>query len=90
MTTAGMGNTTYEDAEDVNTPEYTFSTDKAGEITYGGSCSSATTIATVGDNTITFDALADGTYSDCTITVTDAASNASIPLKVSAFVVGTF
>ena len=71
------------------TPSYTFSSDEAGSIAYGGSCSSATTAATVGNNTITFAALADGTYNNCTITVTDAASNASNVLAVTAFVVDT-
>ena len=53
-----------------NTPNYTFSSTKAGTITYGGSCSSSTTTAVVGNNTITFNALANGTYDDCTIRVT--------------------
>ena len=36
------------------TPNYTFSSSKAGTITYGGSCSSSTTIAVIsGNNTIT-------------------------------------
>ena len=53
------------------TPNYTFSSTKAGAITYGGSCSSSTTIAIAGNNTITLNTLSDGTYSNCTITVTD-------------------
>ena len=53
-----------------NTPNYTFSSTKAGTITYGGSCSSSTTIAIAGNNTITFNALTNGTYDDCTIRVT--------------------
>ena len=57
------------------TPNYTFSSTKAGTITYGGSCSSSTTIAISGNNTITFNALADGTYDNCTITVTDNSVN---------------
>jgi len=57
------------------TPNYTFSSSKAGTITYGGSCSSSTTIAISGINTITFNALADGTYDDCTITVTENSGN---------------
>ena len=36
-----------------STPDYTFSSSEAGTITYGGSCSSSTTSATTGDNTIT-------------------------------------
>ena len=56
-------------------PDYTFSSTKAGAITYGGSCSSSTTVAVAGNNTITLNTLSDGTYSDCTITVTDNAGN---------------
>ncbi|MEN8252021.1 MAG: hypothetical protein ABFQ53_00355 [Patescibacteria group bacterium] len=69
------------------TPDYTFTTDEAGTITYGGSCSSATTDATIGDNTVTFNALALGTYSDCTIIVTDGADNASNTLNISTFTI---
>jgi len=52
------------------TPNYTFSSSKAGKITYGGSCSSSTNMAVAGNNTITLNALASGTYENCTITVT--------------------
>jgi len=72
-----------------STPNYTFSSDEAGTITYGGSCSSSTTSATTGDNTITLVSLSDGTYSNCTIIVTDSAGNASSALSVSTFVVDT-
>ena len=58
-----------------NTPDYTFSSSEAGTVTYGGSCSSSTTSAISGNNTIELVALSDGTYSDCTITVTDATGN---------------
>ena len=53
------------------TPNYTFSSTKSGTITYGGSCSSSTTVAVTGNNTITLNTLSNGTYSNCTITVTD-------------------
>ncbi len=72
-----------------NTSSYTFSSTEAGTITYGGSCSSATTSATTGNNTVTFSELADGTYSDCTITVTDSATNTSSTLNVNTFIVDT-
>jgi hypothetical protein len=52
------------------TPNYTFSSSKAGTITYGGPCSSSTTMAVAGNNTITLNALASGTYENCTISVT--------------------
>jgi len=70
-----------------STPEYTFSSTEAGTITYGGSCSSSTTSATSGNNTITLVSLSIGTYSDCTITVTDAAGNVSSTLTLSSFTV---
>ena len=56
------------------TPDYTFSSNIAGTITYGGSCSSSTNTIIQGNNTITLDNLSDGTYSDCTITVDTADS----------------
>jgi len=69
------------------TPDYTFSSTKAGTITYGGSCSSGTTSATSGNNTITFTSLSDGTYSNCTIIVTDSDGNASNTLAITSFTV---
>lgn len=72
-----------------NTPDYTFSSDEAGTITYDGECSSATTAAIAGNNTITFDVLDDGAYDDCAITVTDTMGNESLPLSVSSFTVDT-
>jgi hypothetical protein len=51
------------------TPDYTFSSTESGTITYGGSCSSSTTSAISGNNTITLNTLSVRTYADCTITV---------------------
>jgi len=70
------------------TPDYTFSSDETGTITYGGSCSSSSTSATTGNNTITLASLTERTYSNCTITVTDNSSN-SVTLNISSFVVDT-
>ena len=70
------------------TPDYTFSSTKAGTITYGGSCSSGTTSATTDNNTITLVSLTEDTYSNCTITVTDNSSN-SVTLNMSSFVIDT-
>ena len=53
----------------------------------GGGCSSSTTNATKDNNTITFNTLSAGTYSNCTITVMDNANNMSAPLAVSSFTV---
>ncbi|MBU6953421.1 tandem-95 repeat protein [Hahella sp. HN01] len=80
-----------------NTPNITFSTDEAGALSLGGSCgtSSSLTIGSTGNHSITLtqtdnsSALSDGTYSDCTVTVTDAVGNASTALAVTAFTVDT-
>lgn len=69
------------------TPDYTFTTDEAGTITYAGGCSSATTTATAGNNTITLNTLTNGTYAACTITVTDVAGNISNILTLSSFTI---
>jgi hypothetical protein len=69
------------------TPAYTFTTTESGTITYGGSCTSADTNATLGSNTITMSALSVGTYSDCTLTVTDSSDNASDPLSITSFTI---
>ena len=71
-----------------STPEYTFSSDQAGTITYGGSCSSVTTSANSGNTTITLISLSDGPHSNCTVTVTDPAGN-SVTLNMSSFTVDT-
>jgi hypothetical protein len=73
-------------------PPYTFSSSEAGTIGYSGSCSSTTTAAAAGNNTIIItvsggEPLSQGTYADCTITVTDAVDNASAPLTINTFTV---
>ena len=70
-----------------STPDYTFASTATGTITYGGSCSSSTTSASPGNNTITFNTLSNGTYSDCTIKITDADGNDSNILTIPAFTV---
>ncbi len=72
-----------------STPEYTFASTGAGSITYGGSCYSAIIIAHIGNNTITFNALSDGTYSDCTIKIIDSEGNESNTLTIPTFTVDT-
>ena len=72
-----------------NTPDYTFNSNEAGAITYGGACSSSDNSSSVGHNTVTFNELADGTYDNCTITVTDSLGHTSSALGVSAFTVDT-
>ena len=75
------------------TPDYTFSSTGSGSITYGDSCSSSTTIATIGNNTITLNTLSVGTYADCTITVSktmttkNSEKNLSDSLTITSFTV---
>ncbi len=67
------------------TPDYTFNTTEAGVISCANGCS-CSGIAAVGDNTITFDELDEGVYSDCTLMVTDEAGNTGY-LPVSEFII---
>lgn len=72
-----------------STPNYTFISTEVGTITYGGGCASATTAAVIGNNIVTFAALADGTYASCTLTVTDVSGNNSNTISISSFTVDT-
>ncbi|MCI2285849.1 hypothetical protein L3081_23775 [Colwellia sp. MSW7] len=73
-------------------PSYTFISNEVGTFTVGGACgtSSANTVI-AGNNTITLTAadnstgLSLGTYSDCTVTVTDSAGNVSTVLTINRF-----
>ena len=70
------------------TPEYQFKSTQAGEITYGGSCSSSTTTALAEVNTnLTFNEFDYGTYSDCTIDVTNSEGLKSNILNVTPFTI---
>ena len=72
------------------TPGYTFDSTEAGNITYGGGCTSPTAVAVAfpAHNTVTFNALAQNTY-NCTINITDASGNISGTLPMSTFVIDT-
>ena len=73
-----------------NVTQYTFSSTEGGTITIGGHCSNGSDNNTaVADNmTVSFAALADGTYSNCTITVTDSAGN-TVTIDVNPFTIDT-
>lgn len=71
-----------------NTPSYTFSSSEAGTISYQN-CAFDNEEAIQGNNTITFSALVDATYSNCRILVTDDAGNSSTPLTVTEFEIDT-
>lgn len=69
------------------TPDYTFHSTYAGTLSYSGACSSTTDNATSGNNTIFFNTLSVGTYSDCTLTVTTGSGKTSDALAVSSFTI---
>jgi len=69
------------------TPSYTFYTNEPGTIIYGGGCTSPTVSAVAGSNTITFNALANGTYSSCTIAIVNSSGVESGALTISSFTV---
>ncbi|MEH6395112.1 tandem-95 repeat protein [Pseudoalteromonas sp.] len=79
-----------------STPNFIFSSNEAGTISVAGSCGlSSSTTASVGNNTVTLtqtdnnSVLADGTYNNCSVTVTDAANNTSSVLSIPAFTIDT-
>ena len=67
------------------TPSFVIDVSEASEVSYSGSCSSSTTQVQSGSNKITLNALSDGTYSDCSIQLTDAAGNQSTPYALDSF-----
>ena len=71
----------------INTPSVVIKSNEAGTISSSLSFSS-TNICIAGNNTITFNALADNTYSGETVTVTDFAGNSTI-ITLSTFVIDT-
>ena len=77
-----------------STPDITFSTTESGNLAVGGSCGSGDEGAvSAGNNTITLTQtdnstpLESGTYSDCTVMVSDNGGNTSNILNLSSFVV---
>jgi len=71
-----------------NATQYTFSSTEGGTITIGGDCSSDNNTAVADNMTVSFAALADGNYANCTITVTDSAGN-SFTIDVNPFTIDT-
>ena len=71
------------------TPDFTFSSTEKGTASYGGSCSSDNTSVDSGNNVVTLNNLSDGTYSDCTVTVTDLAGNTGDLINLTAFTIDT-
>lgn len=78
------------------TPDVVITSDQDGTVSMGGSCgTSSETNITAGTITLTLTqpdnatALAEGTYNDCTVTITDTNSNPSEPLALSSFIIDT-
>jgi peptidoglycan hydrolase-like protein with peptidoglycan-binding domain len=72
------------------TPSYVFSSSAVGTLLYAGACSpSSSTSISIGTNTVTFNALADGTYTNCKLSVIDAAGNDSATTTLASFLIDT-
>ena len=70
------------------TPSYVFTSDEAGTLTSTLGFSTSSSISTGSNQTVTFNALSEGTYTGATITVTDAVGNAA-SLTIPDFVIDT-
>jgi glucose/arabinose dehydrogenase len=70
-----------------SSPRYTFHSSEVGFVTYGGRCESDIIFAWEGNNTISFNPLASGTYEDCTVQVKDNQNNVSNVLQISSFTI---
>ena len=66
------------------TPSFVITSSEAGTITFNGSCSSSSSSVKQGSNTITLNTLPDGTYSNCSFSVSDSSGN-SKSLNISTF-----
>ena len=71
------------------TPDFTFTANEDSEFTLTGSCASSTASAVTSgtSKTVTLDALTEGDYSDCAVTVTDTAGNVSSPSTLPRFTI---
>ena len=71
------------------TPDFTLSATEGGAVAVGGACSTTTTSVSVasGQKTISLGPLTPATYANCTVTVTDAAGNASNTLNIPSFAI---
>ncbi len=69
------------------TPSVVFNSNEEGTISYEGACFSTSNTAINGNNTITFQTMAVGTYNNCKIRVTDSSGNISDPLALASFTI---
>jgi peptidoglycan hydrolase-like protein with peptidoglycan-binding domain len=71
-------------------PSLGLHTDTAGSVTFGGSCTSTDSITIgVGTSTVSMDSLPNGTYNDCTLTVTDPDTTYATQIAIPSFTVAT-
>jgi len=71
------------------TPTVSLTSDEAGTLLSAGSCTPSSTSIIIGVNSITFTALADGTYTNCQLSVIDAAGNDSATTTLASFTIDT-
>lgn len=70
-------------------PDYTFSSNEVGTITYqGDDCTSETSSTVIGNNTIKFNTKVEGLHT-CSLVVTDSENFHSEPLEVGEFIIDT-
>ena len=71
------------------TPDLTFTVSEDGTLVANSACGIGEEDVTLGENTITLSALAEGTYRSCTIQMIDAANNRSVTLFIPTFTIDT-
>ena len=71
------------------TPDLTFTVSEDGTLVANSACGIGEEDVTLGENTITLSALAEGTYRSCTIQMIDASNNRSVTLFIPTFTIDT-
>ncbi|NRB40687.1 MAG: DUF1566 domain-containing protein [Pseudomonadales bacterium] len=66
-------------------PTFSFTSNEVGNISLSGACNVGKELAVVGINTIRFNAMPNGSYSDCSVQVEDNNGNISEPLYLASF-----
>ena len=72
-----------------DTPSFVFTSDEAGTIGYSGACFGDLSAAIIGANTVTYNQLATGTFSNCALAVTDDYGNRSATATLDEFIIDT-
>jgi hypothetical protein len=69
------------------TPSFVLNSNESGVLSFAGNCSSPVVNVQSGNTTVTLNALAVGTYSNCTVRVTDASNNVSNQVQLNSFTI---